>query len=311
MTKMVSMAVVIPTYNRGAVLLDTIELLFSQERQADEIIIVDQTDYAVTDPVASRLRALNEQQKIRWLRQATPSIPKAMNQGLMTATSDWVLFLDDDVHFNERFIAEHKAMLERSDHVAHVGQIIQPWQREAQGSDYTSTSGLTQDLDFPFNSDTQATIHNCMAGNLCVNRRVAIDVGGFDTQFNAVAYRFETEFCRRLIAHTQQPFLFAPLATLDHLKVTKGGTREHAQNHLTSLSGAHSVGDYYFALLQIGREGLFRASVFYILRRFAGSIIARFYLRQPWWIPVRLVAELRGFLSACLKRMQGPKRLSA
>ena len=41
MTTRPSFCVIIPTYNRAALVLDTLETVFKQERPADEVIVVD------------------------------------------------------------------------------------------------------------------------------------------------------------------------------------------------------------------------------------------------------------------------------
>jgi hypothetical protein len=62
------------------------------------------------------------------------------------------------------------------------------------------------------------------------------------------------------------------------------------------------VGDYYFAL----REGGLGA-VPYILWRPFRQVRTRFHLRHPWWIPVKLVSEIRGFLWALRLARRGPR----
>jgi len=313
MTLQASISVVIPSYNRGAVLLDTINMLLAQDDKAEQILIVDQTHYTDADETAQRLQQLHQRGDINWVQLAKPSIPAAMNEGLKTAKSDYVLFLDDDISIQSDFISQHRIALQThqdSKVGAHVGQIIQPWQSVVDLGDYDAGRGINKDMAFPFNSNQEQLISNCMAGNLCVARQQAIDIGGFDQQFSQVAYRFETEFCRRSIAITGQLFRFIPSASINHLKVSTGGTRAHAKNYLTSISASHSVGDYYFALQQCRMPGNRWQAIAYILKRPFGSLLAKFYLRQPWWIPVRIVAEFKGLFWAIRKTIKGPIYLS-
>ena len=299
-----TLSVVIPTYNRGALLLDTITLLQKQERRADQILVVDQTCYEAGDETAGRLERLHKSGEISWLRINKASIPLAMNYGLQASQSQYVLFIDDDVEFDEQFLGAHKIALNQSPRIAHVGQIIQPWQNAIDLVGYQPGTGINQDLGFPFNAQQPAKINNCMAGNLCVNREQAIAAGGFDENFIGAAYRFETEFCRRMVRYYEQLFLFEPSASLSHLHSPRGGTRSHADHH-TSASGNHSMGDYYFALLEA--SGISRWQ--YIVGRFLRSVVARFYLRRPWYIPVRLLAESRGLIAAWVAFRNGPRHL--
>ncbi len=303
---MKSLSVVIPTYNRGAVLLDTVRMLLGQSQRASEIIVVDQTVYEKGDDVAQELDRLDKRSDIVWLRLELPSIPHAMNAGLLKSSSDYVLFLDDDVRFSSEFLMEHCHAIEKYNRPAHVGRIIQPWQKVVDASTRLVSNGLKADLEFAFNSNELAEIQNCMAGNLCVDRALAIQAGGFDEQFYGAAFRFETEFCRRFIRLTNMPFLFFPSASLDHLKVDKGGTRQYVDNFLVSSSSVHSIGDYYFALREA--KGFERAK--YIFKRLLSCVVARFYLRKPWWIPVRFIGECRGLLQAISKYRSGPKYIA-
>ena len=146
-----------------------------------------------------------------------------------------------------------------------------------------------------------------MAGNLVVDRQAAIECGGFDQQFSGAAYRFETEFCRRMIAYTNKPFHFNPQASLNHLKIATGGTRAVVNSFLTSMSPIHSQGDYYFAM----RCGKRKSEVIlYTLHRFFGCLKKRFYLYKPWWIPIRLIGETRGLYRAYVMFQQGPNLIN-
>ena len=301
-----NLSVVIPSYKRGSVLLDTVEFLRAQESQADEIIVVDQTKYADSDSVFIKLKKLDDQKIIRWLRRDEPSIPKAMNHGLLNAKNDYVLFLDDDIKLATTFISAHIKAFKKHDCAAQVGQVLQPKQLPCSlPKGYSPGEGVMADMEFVFSSDKATFIQNCMAGNLCVKRQDALDVGGFDENFVGAAYRFETEFCRRLIRFTSKPFYFFPDAVLYHLQYASGGTR-HVGHQLIASSAHHSVGDYYYAMLESSGITCMR----YCLIRFIFSIKAKFYLKKPWYIPVRLVAEVRGYFLARKLKKQGPSLLS-
>ncbi len=302
---MKQISVVIPSYHRGKLLLETLDQLAAQQRAADEVIVVDQTDYESSNPHALRLQALHEAGKIRWLRLAQPSIPIAMNLGLKSAASQMVLFLDDDILISNTFIQDHLDALTQHDCPAQVGCVIQPHQNQVpRDTAYSSNDGLLTDLEFPFHSAEPAFIKNCMAGNLVVDRQLALDCGGFDENFKWSAYRFETEFCRRLCEHTGKPFYFAPKAIIDHLAAERGGTRQ-SSHFLTARGPDHSMGDYYFAMLR-GRRW---EAIGYIIKRICRSWIARFYLRKPWYIPIRLVSEVRGLVTAYSLARRGPRQI--
>jgi GT2 family glycosyltransferase len=271
--------VAIPTYNRGKIVIQTVERLFSLTPSPEAIIVIDQT--AEENHVLSQWHA---EGRIRLIRLDKPSIPHAMNEGLLAATTPVVLYLDDDVEPSPNLIAAHERAQADDATWAVVGQILQPGEA-AQHFDQPK-----DDLDFHFNHDEGRLVANVMAGNLSVKREHAIAVGGFDENFVGVAYRFETDFALRLTAAGGKVW-FSPEAGLGHLKLSSGGLRSFG-DHRSSPSPAHSVGDYYFALHH--RPPLWR----YTLQRLRKNVVTRYHLTHPWAIPTKILGELRGLFLA-------------
>lgn len=295
-----SISVVIPTFGRNQVLADTIRHLLALPAPPRELIVVDQTPRHDVD-VEAQLSGWNREGRIHWVRRALPSITGAMNDGLALAGGDWVLFLDDDVVPSETLLEAHAAAVERHpDAWAIAGQVLQPGEAPQRRMADQMNSPLRRDLDFPFNSSIPGWVANVMAGNLCVNRVRAIEVGGLDENFGPpVAYRFETEFAKRMIRCGGRIW-FEPAASIRHLRASTGGTRSHG-SHLTSASPVHGVGDYYYAL----RCGCGWGRIGYLVGRVFREVRTRFHLRRPWYIPVKLVGEVRAFwLALRLYRMK-------
>ncbi len=287
-----SIAIVVPTYSRERVLLDSLERLFGLEERADEILVVDQTPAHEKETEAA-LGRWNDEGRLRWLRLAKASIPSAMNTGLREASKDVVLFLDDDIIPMAGLVAAHRRAHATGEVLAVTGMVLQPGDEPLNKEPNPGKrNGLRRDLSFSFRSEEPRDVWNVMAGNLSVKRQAALDCGGFDESFVGVAYRFETEFCRRLRRHGGR-VTYEPSAAIRHLKAPSGGTRAWG-NHQTSARPEHSVGDYYFILL----EGRGREVVTCALRRIRQETLSRFHLAHPWYIPIKAVGEVRGFLMA-------------
>jgi GT2 family glycosyltransferase len=291
-------SVVIPTYRREAVLLDTIDSLLKMMDNADgclELFIVDQTERH--DPATDRrLGAWDQSGKIRWIRLDRPHITRSMNIGVQKAKGDIVLFLDDDIMPHPELINEHiNAYGRHPDAWAVVGQVLQPWDKP-QPVFYTPRGGrLTRYLDFPFFSTDGMFVENVMAGNLSVRRGKFISLGGFDENFTPpIATRFETEFAKRLVARGGNIW-FEPKASIRHLRASTGGTRSQG-NHLTSISPIHGIGDYYYALKSA--KGIERLR--YILSRPFREVRTKFHLKHPWYIPIKLLGEFRALFGALM-----------
>jgi GT2 family glycosyltransferase len=285
-----ALTIAIPTYNRPAIVVETVRRLLGLEPPASAIIVVDQTAAATPE-----LARWHEEGTIRWVRLAKPSIPHAMNTALLTATTPLVLFLDDDVEPSPGIVKAHHEAHRDPEVWAVVGQILE------QGESSVHHAEPADDLDFRFNHDTGRFVTNVMAGNLSVKRNRAVGVGGFDENFVGVAYRFETDFARRLVAAGGR-VRFEPEATLRHLKLATGGLRTYG-DHRTSASPMHSVGDYYFAIA--GGEPLLA----YVLRRLRKNVLTRFHAMHPWTIPAKLTGELRGLVLARRLARNGRKLL--
>ncbi|HEY0142589.1 MAG TPA: glycosyltransferase [Thermoanaerobaculia bacterium] len=328
------LTVAIPTYNRGAILVDTIDRLLALTPPADEIVIVDQTREH-PPAIDERLAAWNAAGEIRHIRLPEPSIPHAMNVALEEARGELVLFLDDDLIPGPSLVAEHRAAYRDESIWACAGQVLQPGETPCPGSaapgeaschpergeglpatgatpgaahagrgsfaPLRMTARETPDLDFRFNSDTGTFITNVMAGNLSVRREHALSIGGFDENYIGAAYRFESDFALRLTAAGGRIW-FEPRASIRHLKLATGGLRALG-DHRSTMSPAHAVGDYYFALTH--RTDFAR----YALTRMRQNILTRWHLRHPWAIPTKLIGELRGlFLARRLKARGNVRR---
>lgn len=118
-------SIVIPTYGRDAVLVDSIRQLLALAVSADELLVIDQT--ATHEPeTEAALSGWDADGCIRWIRHQPPGVVGAMNRGLREAKGDLVLFLDDDIVPGANLVVAHRqAYVEHPEAWAVVGQVIQ------------------------------------------------------------------------------------------------------------------------------------------------------------------------------------------
>ncbi len=302
-----SISVVIPTYGRERVLVETVESLLAIAEPTPgfrELILVDQTGCHESE-TERRLSDWRDTGRIRWLRGDEPHLTRAMNRGLVAADSDVVLFTDDDIVPGQDLLGRHLQAYRLQPRAwAVVGQVLQPGEEPAD-LPYSPRGGtLRRYLDFPFRRTGGAFVENAMAGNLSVIRGRALGLGGFDENFTPpVASRFETEFAKRLVAAGGTVW-FEPSASIRHLRAQTGGTRSRG-SHLTSIEPCHGVGDYYYAL----RRGSGWELWWYVVRRPFREVRTRFHLAHPWWIPVKLIGEMRALAMAFALCKRNPKLL--
>ncbi len=93
--KSARVSVIVPTYNRAALLEECLHSLLDQTVPPHEIIVVDDGS---TDDTAERVRSINNccGNRIVYLYKENGGKPRALNFALPLATGDWIWIFDDD-----------------------------------------------------------------------------------------------------------------------------------------------------------------------------------------------------------------------
>lgn len=291
----INLSIAIVTYQREQVLVNTIAALLDLDPKPLEILVIDQT-VSHSEPVRSQLQVWHQAQQIRWLHLSPPSITAAMNRALWEARSERVLFVDDDVIPAPELLSAHIHAAARCPDALIAGRVLQPWD---QGCPHPEE--LTP---FRFNTLKARLPADFIGCNFSVPRSAALELGGFDQNFVRVAYRYEAEFAYRW-RQAGHSIRYEPRALLHHLHAGGGGTRSYG-DHLTTTRPSHAVGRYYFLLRTLPLLPALVAAAGALVR----SIRSRHHLRRPWWIPLTLLAELRGLAWALRLHGRGPQLLA-
>jgi GT2 family glycosyltransferase len=289
--------VVIPTWRREAVLVATVGAVLELLRPGDELLVVDQTrEHARA--TADALAGWESAGMLRRIVLERPSIPAAMNAGLVAARAPVVLFLDDDVVPEPGLLEAHRAAHGRGDAAVVAGRVVQPWEKAGAGAGTVAGAGAGSGARGPFAGGVAAWVEEFMGGNFSVRRDAAIAAGGFDASFVKAAYRFEKEFADRMLAAGHR-IRYEPAAGLEHLKAATGGTRELAPHW---YNPGHAVGEYYWLL----RSRRVRGAAARIAWRPLRAVRTRYHLRRPWMIPVTLASEAAALAWAVGLRLRRP-----
>jgi GT2 family glycosyltransferase len=274
-----NLSVVIPTYRREQVLLDTLNAVLPLLQTGDEIVVIDQTERHERQ-TEDALRDLIATGKVRWHRRGQPHICAAMNVGALLARNEVLLFLDDDVVPARDLLETHRCALDRPDAPPAVcGQVIQPW--------HQGPVSAVRDFALEFDAayDKPCEILTLMAGNFSIRRDTFLQVGGFDENFSGPCYRLESELSYRLYRLLGRKVAFVPGASIVHLKAG-GGTRAFGDKDTWAHIGG-SVGDYYFALRCLPLPACLK----HCLKRFVRAPLNRNTARRPWLIPSLFLRE--------------------
>jgi glycosyltransferase involved in cell wall biosynthesis len=92
-----TVSVIIPTYNRADLILESLTSVFAQTYRDFEIIVVDDGS---TDNTAEILRPFSDQGKIKYIRQNNQGASSARNRGIAEARGTFLAFLDSDDLFD-------------------------------------------------------------------------------------------------------------------------------------------------------------------------------------------------------------------
>ena len=198
---MTSVTVVIPCFNSGATLPQTVDSVKAQTYKKIEIIVVDDGS---TDPVT--ISAIDNIVGVRIIRQENAGLSAARNAGFAEAKGEYVLPLDADDWLELDAIASWVAVLETNQELSFVYSHIQ-LEGESQGV-----------LKKSYNFFEQLFL-NQMPYAILIRQSVWSDVGGYDE--NMLRGYEDWEFNIRLGLHGH--FGIAVSRPLLHYRVTSGG----------------------------------------------------------------------------------------
>ncbi len=214
-------SIMIPSYNRGELLLDTVKFLLQQITDRDEIIIVDQTNIPST-PVRN---LSSSDKRIRYVHITEKGLPNARNVGVRAAQGEIIIFCDDDVIPEKGFIEAHVKAYEDTSVGAVAGRVI------LQGNESSmepTKFGTIRKFDYRiignFQSLKRRFVEHGQGCNISI-RKSLVEQGVYsDIRFGGTAHLEETDLSLQ-IREKGYKILYEPDAALIHLIEKKGGCR--------------------------------------------------------------------------------------
>jgi len=275
-----TVAVGVPTYNRGSVLLATLAQILALDPPPDEIIVVDQSDW-YPEGVRERLEELGAAGVIRYIYQRLPNLPAARNRILAEARSDVVIFVDDDVELAPGFVAAHARNYCDDTVWAVAGRVRQRlgWPRRWRPRRWR------KELDyrfFNFEGTERGDVGSFPGVNHSVRRRRVLDLGGYDEGYTGVALREETDLALRILEAGGR-IVFEPDAYLLHLSAPTGGCRVAQWGDMSAaLCNLRFVRKHWRRLGWV--------SVLELWHTWRLGVLNRRNLRSPWRMLRNLIA---------------------
>jgi glycosyltransferase involved in cell wall biosynthesis len=197
---MVSLSIVVPTYNRLNRLKQTLNGLIQQTYPADRFEVIVVSDGS-TDGTSEYLLTLSAPGALpfqfRTILQKNEGVASARNHGYQAASGEWVLFIDDDIVPGHSLIEEHLRWHEKyGDKAVVIGPMISgnghhmsPWVKWEQDQLARQYEAMVQGKWAP-------TARQFYTGNASLLRSHLVESKGFDASFRRaedveLAYRLE------------------------------------------------------------------------------------------------------------------------
>ncbi|QFI56173.1 glycosyltransferase family 2 protein [Aeromonas simiae] len=236
---MLDVSVLICTYNREAMLVDTIRDVLNQTYPSFEVIVVDQT--ASHQPETQAYLA-SVQDRIKLFHQA-PSLTKARNRALREAAGRILIFIDDDVRLSTHFIQEH-VNAHQAGYTVVQGRVVvskDADKRPAQTPPFMNGMIKVTGRNDCQHKGATNTLTGC---NFSIEQGVVERVGYFDEYFQQLAIREDADYGLRCY-RAGEKMIFWPQAELEHLRSDSGGVDTGISNHFFAES--YYRNELYFA----------------------------------------------------------------
>jgi glycosyltransferase involved in cell wall biosynthesis len=174
-------SVVVPTFNRGEKLAQTLESLLAQDFADYEIILSDDGSTDNTTEIAARYP------RVTYVRQENRGPAAARNRGIARARGDVIAFTDDDCHVPRDWLARLADGYARYPQVAGVGGYLDPPEEIVARNLFARYERfVTRELYRQGNVERVGGLTDYPAGgtsNVSYRKSVLAQVGGFDEWF--------------------------------------------------------------------------------------------------------------------------------
>ena len=211
MASEVEVSVVIPTYNRSALLRDAVGSVLAQDTQARfEIVIVNNNSQDDTESVARSLVDAHPG-KVHYVLETEQGNAHARNRGVETARGEIIAFIDDDVAVENDWLTTITRALDSRGETSFVGGRVLPQWTEPPPTwltpEHWSPLAL---LDY---GPDELTIsgespRGLLTANIAFRRRVFDEVGSFSPHLqrvkNMIGSMEDTEFLLRVCRSGKQ-----------------------------------------------------------------------------------------------------------
>ena len=210
-------SLIIPTYNRGEILADTIRMATSQDYPNYEVIVVDQSAEV---PDSVREASTDAGPLLRYIRLPHPNLPAARNVGVRAATGEIIVFIDDDVILQKEHVSQHARHYTRLDvgGVAGLALMTRTISMAAAVQSYANLLGAKR----PVYDGEVVPVGALIGCNMSYRKRAIVEAGMSDERFRGAGWGEDTDLSMR-VKRKGYELLYDSNNKLIHLAVPTGG----------------------------------------------------------------------------------------
>lgn len=241
-TKM-QFTIIIPTYNRGDIAINTLRVLQDQSSNNFQVIVVDQSEVIFDEIKDFRTNSYHYQ----YLHIDLPSLPNARNVGIANTDTEFAIFLDDDCIPDANIVQSYQAIFNEVEPntVLIAGRVIEEdsnifRERADLVGGFVTRYGKTLKN---FDTDRSGFCEWAPGGNFCVRTAAYKEVGGFDLNFIGTAVMEDSDFGYS-ISHLGYEVKYDPRPSMVHLRIPSGGLRQQNPARAMEYRAHNSV--YFF-----------------------------------------------------------------
>ncbi len=221
-----SLSIVVPTHNRARLLgptLESIKQLIVPKRLCVEVLVINNNCTDDTEAVVAACSA-DAPWPIRQIVETRQGLCFGRNRGLDEACGDHVVYFDDDIRVNRKWLAGYMDAVERHDADCVVGPVHPVFESPAPrhmtrrvinsiGSAYSRKGSVAHVLP-------EAQSREVPGCNFGVRLDVARAIGGFDPSLDRIGKGLlaggDSEFGGRLGAHGHR-IVYEPRCAIEHI----------------------------------------------------------------------------------------------
>lgn len=218
MYQQITLSLVIPTYNRGSLIGETLDAALRQTRPFHEIIVID--DGSTDDTEQQLLPYLPH---VRYIRNTNQGVQVARNTGVSLATGNYITLCDSDDLLMPEFVAIHTEWLAAHPTCDLIYTNFCNFDEHGQAADKFSfapagyfdggqSEGMFMD-DIPDLYERSVRFQPMFPTGSTCRRAFYQSLGGYNPAFKGVGAE-DWEFCLRAIGSGNTALCRAPLAKI-------------------------------------------------------------------------------------------------